>query len=271
MKIKRNKNILKIVLLNVVFFLFHSSFCYCQEDYFSLKFKLEVKQLDEFFKRFDTTDVSSKSNNLNLRTNEIYHLLNLSNYKLSISESNFQEFIKEVVKNNIKLNYIDSNWYAEVNCNVTYHHKNYDMNLTLKMSGDNNKGYKWVICGVEPKIFQTNKSNDSTKFISPGDNELDFMDLRKVFEDYKNIENYIFFENKIDYLSIFIYAVKNKELTFNHTNFIIYHLLEIKNWIVTVQNYNRKDYNSGWLISNLIKANTTQKGDYKNKMLSVKF
>ena len=255
-----------LLFVHCSLFIVHCS--YGQDEYTSKKFNLEVKQLDDFFKRFDTTDNDRRSTNM--RSVAIYHLLNLEDRRLSSNDSVYKEFISYVVKNNIKLNFKDSNWYASVNCNITYKHKNIDIYLTLKINGDDYKGYKWVICGVDPKFLKSNDSYDSSKFISPDNNESDFMELQKVFEDYKNVENYICCESKIDYLSLFIYAVKNKELTFNHTNFIIYHLLQINNWILTVQDYNRDDYNSGWLISNIIKASNAQKQEYMKKIIFLK-
>jgi len=61
-------------------------------------------------------------------------------------------------------------------------------------------------------------------------------------------------------------AIKNK---FIQIDKIAYHLLQIDGWVVNVDYYNRSDYNSGWLISKLIKVNNKEKEIYKSKILNI--
>ncbi|MEL7532807.1 MAG: hypothetical protein AAFN10_15925 [Bacteroidota bacterium] len=50
---------------------------------------------------------------------------------------------------------------------------------------------------------------------------------------------------------------------------IKYHFMQIDNWIITVENFNRKDWNAGWLISDIIPASPTDKERYLNEKLNL--
>lgn len=245
------------------------------------KLLAEVKQLDQFIKRFNNkeyiltgkeksiAEVKKETEDVNMfqteRKKGVVALLNFND--TSVYNKRNVAFINYVGEesNHIKLSYYDSDWYALVGCAIIYKGKQQNISVTLKVEGNFAMGFKWVIAGVNADFIDFLKIsiNDTTKFISPMNHELGFMDLYKVFQDYQNISAYIIKDYPLDKLSIFKYLVSTKEIQYIKVNTIQYHFLQIKDWVFTVDYFNRPDYNSGWLISSISKIPDSEKTSYK--------
>lgn len=253
----------------------------------SKKYLLEVKQLDQFFKRFNNeeniltgnentaSEIAAKRKNLtSFQTERKKVLLSLFNLQdSSFCNKSVVDFINFTCDdtNHVSLSYYDTNWYATVNCSMIYKGKTKTIILTLKNDGNLKKGFKWVIAGVNADFLSiVPSSTDSNKFISPMNHEIGFMDLFNVFHDSRNILDYSIKIFPSDKLSIFLYLVYNGEIKYIQANSIRYHFLQIKNWMFTVECFNRSDVNSGWLISSLSKATDNDKVIYKKSILSLK-
>lgn len=275
------------------FFLFSTITCYSQV--LSLdssngdreRFVKEVKQLDQFFKRFNNREdlftgelksrevyLNEKKDIIQFQTERKKSLLSLLNYSDSVLIKNkgTADFINYAGddSNHVVLGYYDEDWYAKVECSFKYRGQKQIIPLTLKREGNSELGNKWVIVGVDlPFISLNSVRTDTIKFISPLNHELGFMDLFKVFRDNQNILQYTSKGFVPDQLSVFLYLIKNREIQYIGVNSIQYQFLQLKNWLFTVDYYNRASNNSGWLISLIVPMSDTEKENYKKNVLKI--
>ncbi len=243
--------------------IFNVSYCNAQiissseKDEKELKFARQVKLLDEFFVRFNQDAQSeinavSDSATAGFTRSEIIKSL----FEYSFYEKNQQmvdTFIKQIVKNNATLNFYSENWYAQLNSRILYFDEIKDIDLILVNEKVAEKVSKWVILDVFAGFLEI-QPTDTTAFLQPMAHEANFVSLSKVFQQNENIAQYahrLFVPNR---LSVFFWLVKNNYIQYKQTNSVIYHF-NIKNWSFKVENFNRADYNSGWLISELSENN----------------
>ena len=85
------------------------------------------------------------------------------------------------------------------------------------------------------------------------------MNLHKALEDPAHIQYYAPQKYHPDYLTLFFYLMKTKQLKFKEIQTVKFHFLQIDHWYFELTYYNRDDLNSGWLISNLIYADDNDK------------
>lgn len=252
------------------------------------RFVKEVKQLDQFFKRFNNREdiftgveksrevyINEKKDLTGFQTERKKSLITLLNFSDSalIKKKETIDFINYAGddSNHVELGYNDEEWYAKVDCSFKYRGQKQDIQLALKREGTNKLGNKWVISGVELPFVNLNPTRtDTVKFISPMNHEVGFMDLFKVFSDHSNIVQYTYTGLTPDKLSIFLFLIKTGELQYLSVNSIQYHFLQVKNWLFTVDYFNRASNNSGWLISSVVNMSDTEKKDYKSNVLNIK-
>jgi hypothetical protein len=135
--------------------------------------------------------------------------------------------------------------------------KDQAVTLYLELEKDH-LGYKWVISKVNTTLFDPYFVRDTTKigrFIHPMSHELDFMNLRKAFSHSDSIRQFTVKRFEPDHLSIFLYELKKGNLKFRFVNEVKFHFFQIDGWYFEVSQFNRPGYNTGWLISNLVKLN----------------
>lgn len=228
-----------------------------------------TKQINQFFRRFngEEDEGGSRYN----RADNGYRDSGLRKKYLPglfdsetgyVSESLAKEFIKNVTdkKNPSYLDFHSGDWFAEVNTTFTYKGKAQSVLLYLRIQPQG-KGYEWVITDVAFEPFQQmfNKdTTDSKKFIHPMSHELDFMNLRKAFQN-ANPESYTPTDFSPDYLTLFLYEMKKGNLKFQTVKNVKFHFFGIDGWYFELANFNRPGYNTGWLISNLVKADSNEK------------
>lgn len=232
----------------------------------------QTKQLTQFIRRFngeedakgnklDSTDTNYR--NQNLRTEFLGILFDKQN--VNISPEMKAQFIKDVTntQNSKFLNFRGKDWFAEVNAVFTYQNRpvNILIYLELEQSG---LGYKWVISNVYFDSFSQiflhpNNDDQAMSFLHPMSHEIDFMNLRKAFDEPKDIDYYAPKDYTPDYLTLFFVEIKNKNLVYKTINNVKFHFLQIDGWYFEVNDFNRPGYNSGWLVSNMLKISETEK------------
>lgn len=177
----------------------------------------------------------------------------------NITEAMKREFIAQVAekKDQEFLDFHGDHYFAEVN--AVFKYKGKDSNVILMMALQQERlGYEWIIDGVDFRPFKRQFAKDTTankKFIHPMSHELDFMTLRKALQDNDTPENYTRHDFEPDYVTLFLYELKNKNLAFETVQQVKFHFFQINGWYFEVSNFNRSGYNTGWLISNLVKLN----------------
>jgi hypothetical protein len=70
-----------------------------------------------------------------------------------------------------------------------------------------------------------------------------------------------------DYLSVFLYEIKKGNLKFKSVSDVRFHFFQIKGWYFELSEFNRPGYNTGWLISNLVKLNSNADQDLLRRYL----
>ena len=243
-----------------------------EDDEIERQLLASTKQLNQFFSRFNGEEDTKgrefepedrQYRNARLRKRFLSILFDEEN--AGFSESLFEEFVNKVTSDDqpIFLDLQAKEWFAVVN--TTFRYKGRSMPLTLYMQiQEEGLGYEWVIADISFEPYKTlfDKQRGQTKeFLHPMSHELDFMNLRKAMVKDGSPESYTLADFEPDLLTVFLYDVKMGNLTFETVNRLNYHFFSVDGWYFSLNNFNRPGYNTGWLISDLVKINTQQKED----------
>lgn len=239
------------------------------------RYVMQIKQLDHFIERFN-----NRKNEPGFRfdapdqksLNRDEAIASLFNHGL-LHRGTFKEdaiaFIKEVTGQSLHLSFYDNEYFATVDCKVLYKERLKDLKLTLSLEGDAKDGSRWIIIGAEADFLDLQQS-ETNKIIPPSNHEVDFTELINLFNEQKNeVINYTREDYKPHQLDILFYIIKNNEIKLLSTSLPTYHFLQVNGWIFTVDFFNRDSNNSGWLISSLKKAESSDTSDYKKNKLHI--
>jgi hypothetical protein len=232
-----------------------------------------TKQVNQFFRRFNgEEDIKGERlypedkdyRNPELRKKYMGNLFNNDNGLISPSLKT--EFINYLLDKNhpVYLDFGGGDWFAEVTTTFTYMGTDQNLTIFLRLEKDT-VGSKWVINQVyfEPfeKIFANQDSlrNAGQKFLHPMSHELDFMNLVRTFESKSSLEQYLAWKYHPDYLTLFVYEFKKGNFSFKSINKVKFHFFQLDGWYFELSDFNRKGYNTGWLISSLTKVTEDQK------------
>jgi len=233
----------------------------------------KTKQVNQFFHRFNGEESfqgeryypeDKEYRDPKLRRTYLENLFNKENPYITPDLQD--EFIKQIVddKKPVYLDFHGGDWFAEVTTKFLFHGFENYLTLFLKLEEDT-IGSKWVITNVyfEPfsRIFadQDSLRTAGQKFLHPMSHEVDFMNLYRAFQDKQSLENYIAWKYRPDYLTLFIYEFKLGNLQFQTITEVKFHFFQLSGWYFELSEYNRKGYNTGWLISTLMKLSDTDK------------
>ena len=201
--------------------------------------------------------------NSNLRKGFISILFDNQTSQVSTDLKN--QFINQVISREYPhyLLFHRPGWYAEVE--AVFSHKGTRENATLIMKiQPQGLGYEWIIDHVifEPfKNIFNKPSGNGKDFLHPLSHELGFMNLRRAFQDSNTPEAFTSSSYKPDYLSIFLYELKQNNIRFETIVDVKFHFFQIGGWYFEVNQFNRPGFNTGWLISNLVRLGP---GDKEN-------
>ena len=281
---KRLSYITKFCLTIEFFYIIFSLFVTASFSQQTTEIRLasRVKQLDEFFSRFnfitdilgnkivgkDTAIVTingvSKTLTRRLQISALIDMM--KNHKDSDAE-----FINDICSNGYLLNFYDKDWYAVATCNVVYKGKDVLLNLILKNEVYPDNRSKWVITGADADFLNTIPDpKDKNSIISPVSNDLNFQELSKAFSHPENLKQFFVQDFSLDPTSVFYALLQSKQLRFKGVKSIRYHFLQIKDWAFTVDFFNRSEGNSGWLLSDIISIKENEKNNYKKQVLKLK-
>lgn len=235
------------------------------------RFAASTKQVNQFFRRFNAEESVDGTvrlypgdpdyHNVQLRQGFIQILFD--NQTSSISKEVKDDFIKTVLSPVYPqyINFHQEGWIAEVEAVFTFKGKRESTTLILKLQPER-MGYEWVIDEVIFPPFKNlfNKPVGEEKdFLHPLSHELDFMNLRKAFQDSNLPEAFTETSFKPDYLTLFLYEMKQNNIRFETVKDVKFHFFQIDGWYFEVNQFNRPGFNTGWLISNLVKLNIGDK------------
>ena len=229
-----------------------------------------TKQVNQFFRRFNGEESIKgkrfhKGDRLfrseNLRKKYLKILFDEENNSLEADLK--KDFIK-YVSNEDNPQFVDfhaGDWYAEVSTDFYYNAELNNVVFFLKLEQEN-LGYKWVIDKVYFHPYDEMFISDTSyqkKVLHPMSHELEFMNLKRVFSVIDSVQQYTAKDYRPDYLSLFLYEVNNGSLTYDKVKGLKFHFFQIDNWYFELSYFNRPGYNTGWLISSLVKYKTRER------------
>ena len=232
-----------------------------------------TKQVNQFFRRFNGEE--------NVKGERLYpedkgyrdpelrktYFANLFNNENSFLDEGLKaEFQVDMLDKNkpVSLDFHGGEWFAEVTTTFIYQGTERFLTLFLRLENDT-IGSKWVINEVYFEPFARLFANQDSlrvagqKFLHPMSHELDFMNLTRTFENKSSLEHYLAWKYHPDYLTLFIYEFKKGNLTFKTINKVKFHFFQVDGWYFELSDFNRKGYNTGWLISALVKVSIAEK------------
>jgi len=240
----------------------------------------ESKQVNQFFRRFNGEE--DEKGNRFYPADKQYRSVKLRKKYLGIlfDESNKgmssllkTEFAKQVLDPDKSvssiLDFHGPDWFSEVNAVFTMNGKEQPVTLFMELEKDH-LGYKWVIRKVYADMFKPYFDRDTTKigqFLHPLSHELDFMNLRKAFANTDSISQYAVKQFVPDHLSLFLYEIKKGNLKYKYVSEVKFHFFQLNGWYFELAKFNRPGYNTGWLISNLMKLNNDAERNLLNRYL----
>ena len=168
-------------------------------------FVYEVKQIDEFFERFN-----DDPNSFIRREYDSYHKkFNLSREQLVRSLFNYEthswdsvqldEFVGTVLNVNkpLLLDFYEKGWFAEATCKFEYNATVIEIPIILRIEADASKRSKWMIAAVkhnsirqEVQVTIVADTMKKTKFINPASHASGFIELARAFEDRAHLSDY---------------------------------------------------------------------------------
>jgi len=224
----------------------------------------ESKQVNQFFRRFNGEEDEKgeryypkdrQYRSERLRKKYLGILFDASN--AGISADLKVQFAKEVLNKEkpVLLNFHGGNWFSEVHTLFTLNGKDVPVTLFMELE-KHHLGTRWVISKVYADVFKSVFERDTIKvgkFLHPLSHELDFMNLRKAFLNADSVGQYTLKKFVPDHLSVFLYEVRKGNLKFKTVEEVKFHFFQVDGWYFELSEFNRSGYNTGWLISNLVK------------------
>jgi hypothetical protein len=233
-----------------------------------------TKQVNQFLKRFngeeDVMGRRYRQLDPNYREPGIrrkYINILFDNNQKDISQETKQSFIHDVIDSGEPqfLDFHGGSWFAQVSTKFKYRSNQEILQLFLRLQ-EEKVGSKWVVYKAyfEPfeQYFKVDTA-DKKRFIHPMSHELDFMNLRKIFDDPDIVAAYANEDYKPDYLSLVLYEINKGTLTFDGVDKVRFHFFQLDDWYFELTEFNRSGPNTGLLISNLLPVNIDQKEQLK--------
>ncbi|MFO8129171.1 MAG: hypothetical protein R6T99_04625 [Bacteroidales bacterium] len=233
----------------------------------------ETKQVNQFLRRFNGEEnvqgeryypEDRQYHNRRLRKKYLPILFNLENDILT--QELKEEFIDLVTdrKDPKYLAFHGGDWIAELKTLFTHKGQDKEMTLFLKLQ-EEKVGSKWIIDHIYFEPFtrafnppDTNIFNDK-EFLHPLSHEVGFMNIFRLFNKPDSLEYYAAKNYTPDYLTLFLYEIKKGNLKFKTVAGLKFHFFQIDDWYFELSYFNRSGYNTGWLISNLMKIGPEDK------------
>ena len=228
------------------------------------KLYAENKQVNQFFRRFNGEEDEKGERyypkdrlyrSEKLRKKYLGMLFDASN--AGITPALKVEFTKAVIDKEkpVILNFHGGNWFSEVHTLFLMNGKEVPVTLFMELE-KHHQGTRWVISKVYADIFKPYFERDTVKvgkFLHPLSHELDFMNLRRAFSNPDSVSQYTLKKFVPDHLSVFLYEVKKGNLKFKTVQEVKFHFFQIDGWYFELSQFNRPGYNTGWLMSNLVR------------------
>jgi hypothetical protein len=235
-------------------------------------FYAQTKQVNQFFRRFNCEEditgqrlYPGQSGYHEPKARRKFLAILFDRESPLVNADQKTVFIEEVLnkKAPVFLDFHAKDWFSEITATFTWKKQTINIILYLRIEQQNG-GYKWVLSNAYCDRFKEYFSHlgDTTNlrfFLQPLSHEVDFMNIHKALDDAKNIDYYLARDYVPDYLALFVSELKEGNLKFVSVNNVKFHVFQVPNWYFEISFFNRNNYNSGWLISNLVRLSPGDK------------
>jgi hypothetical protein len=223
----------------------------------------QVKNFDEFINRFNyekdfrNEPVTNAFKSKYSRKQIIESLFDQYDIRTDTTNSENKQFLSlknRFIENAITNNYQikkDTNLYAMVSSSFLFKGAMVPVELILKYTFDGDNAFRWTITDVFSQALSISDEFNLEYYISPNSDDLDFLNLNKVFAPNCHTINLTEPGFRYNQLHIFLYLVETGQLIFKQTNSMSYLYTGIMGYKLSIKEFNRPGYNSGWLISNI--------------------
>ena len=236
------------------------------------RFKCQVKSLDEFLARLNGEESNPEITDTDYSRRD--NIMALMDYQMSYNKNDllFRQqlinFINAVELYPSALRDTSSLLFAQAQCSIKYKGKECKVVLILHKEADKEGFQRWTIVGANGLLNNGMINETKPKGISPVEHEIHFMGLTDIFKYHAaDIMAYKGRNTNLDQLSVFLTLARQGLVSLLSVDKLTYHVLTIPNYVFTIDEIARIDYNSGWLISSFKEIKEFEKIEYVNKLL----
>ncbi len=238
-------------------------------------FLYEVKFIDEFIERFN----DDKESYIRQQCRTLYGTDSfMSRQKLMRALfdktswcADAGKFIQETEASGRILSFADPDWYAIATCVFTMAGKRTELPLVLHIKTENGAS-RWMIAGMgafsHPEGKTAVKTGRGDTFIPTSSHGTNFVVLTQLLAPGLHPED--LFEPQLLAMPRarqLIAALEQGKAKFQFVKRIRYQFYQLPGWVVTVEQFKRKNTNSGWLVSGLQPGDAAQKKALLDKLL----
>lgn len=236
------------------------------------RFAAQVKSFDEFLCRFNGTESKPEiPKDEKWRDNNLVSLFDAQMPRGNDPEAfkaSVMEFISVVKNQESTLLVTDSMIFAKAESTIKFQGKERKISLILQCEKFRETKKRWAIIGVDGLQEAGMIDTTNVRGINPVEHEIHFMGLTSTFKyDAQEIIGFRGKNTPIDQLSVFMAFVQLKSIELVTVDKLTYHILSVPGYVFTLNEINRKDYNSGWLIDSFRKIDNKEKVEYINRLL----
>ncbi|MBO4850220.1 MAG: hypothetical protein J5529_04870 [Prevotella sp.] len=233
------------------------------------QFAANVKSVEEFMLRFngEASYPGLEKNSPDYRKKNLFSLFDVEMDESLKKKAN--AFVNKVIKDNTRLEFCDTTWYAQVGCNVISKGKNVPLTLTIRPECHNGKRRRWALCGAKG-VYGNLITTSEDGIISPLEHDLNFIQLSSTFHhDLKNLPGYMSESHEFDQLTAFVTLAQAGLLKFDYVTSVKFIFMQIPDYVFTIEEVGRKGFNSGWLITVFSELPDEMKPSYKKNILGM--
>ena len=224
-------------------------------------FAAQVVHLDEFFTRFNGTDLPEHIRHIpdthQQRVASICQLFDLEKIQGPDDPAAIPilQMAHDVIAAGDTLGYTDPRWYARAVCNASVGGHATEITLKLRPAETMPGAWVWTICDAEGDALTIRRPDNAREiYLDPSGHEANFMELRRITaENPRQIAAYLAAGVDIEPLDVFATLVYYGQLQLKGVNRLVFVFNDVAGYTFTVSEYHRNSSNSGWLISSFSK------------------
>ena len=230
-------------------------------------FAAKVKSVDEFIARFNGIESNPMlSDTLDRHRRNLLALMDHQMFQNNLSNDEFNmyinQFITTVMKSSVELSIDDSLLVVIAIAKVSVNKQPFQLKWLMRREQE--RGQKrWVLLNVQGMKFNKLIDDRLRVLISPVEHEGHFVTLNEVFNLNRNaIYGVRGKDVEIDEITAMLQMIVDGKMSIEGIEQLVFYCLAVPNYVFTVEEFNRKGLNTGWLISKIEQVKDTIKHQY---------